>query len=97
VLASQPAQIELCDCCVDALNDRADHVLDELLAGHVEEAERSVRLSFATSQGRPRALDLLSMIFEETVDSDSRLSTCSARPASSLTRTPTSTIPKPDR
>jgi len=64
-VASQPAQIELCDCCVDQLNDRADHVLDELLAGHIEEAEALCQTFLRDFPGQAEGLDLLSMIFEE--------------------------------
>jgi len=46
---------ELCPGCVDELNERADHVLDELLAGRTDEARLCARPSSGTSRPRPRA------------------------------------------
>ena len=63
--ASQPSQIELCDCCVDDLNDRADHVLDELLAGHVDQAEALCQTFLRDFPAQAEGLDLLSMILEQ--------------------------------
>jgi hypothetical protein len=65
--ANVPAQLhqELCPCCVDELNERADHVLDELLAGRVDEAEVFCRDFIRDFPGQAEGIDLLSMIFEE--------------------------------
>lgn len=61
----QSSEIELCDCCIDAFNERADHVLYELLAGRVEEAEALCQTFLRDFPGQAEGLDLLSMIFEE--------------------------------
>jgi hypothetical protein len=62
--SSEPHR-ELCDCCVDLLEDRADQILDELLAGHVDHAERLCQRFIADFPGEAEGLDLLSMIYEE--------------------------------
>jgi hypothetical protein len=56
---------EMCPCCVDELNDRADHVLDELLAGRVDEAETLCHDFLRDFPGQAEGIDLLSMIFEQ--------------------------------
>lgn len=65
--ANVPTELhqELCPCCVDELNERADHVLDELLAGRVDEAEVSCHDFIRDFPGQAEGIDLLSMIFEE--------------------------------
>jgi hypothetical protein len=62
--AGEPPPL-LCDCCVDRLNDRADHVLDELLAGRVDSAETLCHEFIRDFPGEAEGLDLLSMIYEE--------------------------------
>jgi predicted Zn-dependent protease len=64
-VAARQEQIELCDCCIDEFNERADQVLDELLAGHVDEAESLCQSFLRDFPGQAEGLDLLSMIFEE--------------------------------
>ena len=81
---------ELCPCCVDELNDRADHVLDELLAGRTDEAEALCQAFLRDFPGEAEGIDLLSMICEERGQRDEP-STCFARRAASPTRTPTTT------
>jgi hypothetical protein len=56
---------ELCDCCIDKLNDRADQVLDELLAGRVDEAEALCHDFISDFPGQAEGIDLLSMICEK--------------------------------
>ena len=56
---------ELCPCCVDELNERADHVLDELLAGHADQAEALCHDFLRDFPGQAEGIDLLSMIFEQ--------------------------------
>ena len=56
---------ELCPCCVDELNERADHVLDELLAGRDDQAEALCHDLLRDFPGQAEGIDLLSMIFEQ--------------------------------
>lgn len=56
---------ESCDCCIDRLNERADVVLDVLLAGRVDEAEALCHAFIRDFPGQAEGLDLLSMIFEQ--------------------------------
>lgn len=56
---------EFCDCCIERLDDRADEVLDVLLAGRVDEAEALCHAFIRDFPGQAEGLDLLSMIFEE--------------------------------
>ena len=56
---------ESCDCCIDRLDERADEVLDVLLAGRVDEAEALCHDFIIDFPGQAEGLDLLSMIFEE--------------------------------
>ncbi len=60
--APTEAHPELCPCCVDELNERADHVVDELLAGHVDEAEALCHDFLRDFPGEAEGIDLLSMI-----------------------------------
>ncbi len=63
--APTEAHPELCPCCVDELNDRADHVVDELLAGRVDEAEALCHDFLRDFPGEAEGIDLLSMICEQ--------------------------------
>jgi hypothetical protein len=56
---------KICDCCVDELNERADHVLDVLLDGRVDEAEALCHDFNRDFPGQAEGIDLLSMIFEQ--------------------------------
>jgi hypothetical protein len=69
---TEPHQ-ELCPCCVDELNERADHVLDELLAGRTDEAEALCRAFIRDFPGEAEGIDLLSMICEERGQRDRAL------------------------
>lgn len=64
--ADAPAESheDLCPCCVDELNERADHVLHELLAGRVDEAESLCHDFNRDFPGQAEGIDLLSMISE---------------------------------
>jgi SEC-C motif len=55
---------DLCDCCLDALNERADRTLDLLLDGHVEEAEAMAHDLMRDFPGEVEGIDLLSMVSE---------------------------------
>lgn len=69
---AEPHQ-ELCPCCVDELNERADHVLDELLAGRTDEAEALCQAFLRDFPGEAEGIDLLSMICEERGQRDRAL------------------------
>jgi hypothetical protein len=55
----------LCPCCIDELNERADHVLDVLLDGRVDEAEALCHDFNRDFPGQAEGIDLLAMIFEK--------------------------------
>jgi len=57
---SQP----VCDCCVNRLNHQADHVLDLILAGQLDEAEILCHELIGDFPGDAEGIDLLSMICE---------------------------------
>ena len=67
------AHQELCPCCVDNLNERADHVVDELLAGRVDEAEALCQDFLHDFPGQAEGIDLLSMICEQRGQRDRAL------------------------
>jgi len=52
---------ELCPCCVDELNERADHVVEVLLAGRADEAETLCHDFLRDFPGQAEGIDLLSM------------------------------------
>jgi hypothetical protein len=52
-------------CCVDELNERADRVVDELLAGRVDDAEVLCHDFLRDFPGEAEGIDLLSMICEQ--------------------------------
>jgi len=66
-----------CHCCgsplddsldadpIDELNDRADHILDELLDGRLDSAEALCHDFLRDFPGEAEGLDLLSMVCEE--------------------------------
>jgi hypothetical protein len=56
---------ELCPCCVDELNERADRVVEVLLAGRADEAEALCHDFLRDFPGQAEGIDLLSMIFEQ--------------------------------
>lgn len=62
--SSQPFN-EGCDCCMNRLNERADRVVDELLAGRLDSAETLCHRFIDDFPGQAEGLDLLSMVFEE--------------------------------
>lgn len=64
VVALTESHHEICPCCIDELNERADHVLDELLAGRVDEAEALCHDFNRDFPGQAEGIDLLSMISE---------------------------------
>lgn len=63
--AAVSAAAPLCDCCVDRLEERADHILDEILSGRIERAELLCTHFLRDFPGEAEGLDLLSMIYEE--------------------------------
>jgi hypothetical protein len=74
VLMPAPALIDehddLCDCCLDALNERADRTLDLLLDGHVDEAEAMAHDLMRDFPNEVEGIDLLSMVCEERGERD---------------------------
>ena len=56
---------DLCPCCLEKLEQRADRVADELIAGHLEEAEALCLQLIADYPDEAEGLDLLSMILQE--------------------------------
>jgi tetratricopeptide (TPR) repeat protein len=64
---------ELCPCCVEKLEERADRVADELIAGHLDEAEALCRQFIADYPDEAEGLDLLSMILQERGERDQAL------------------------
>jgi hypothetical protein len=55
----------LCDCCVERLEERADHILDAILAGRIDHAETLCGHFLRDFPGEAEGFDLLSMIYEE--------------------------------
>lgn len=67
--AVEPIEHEhVCHSCgdeiEDELNERADHILDELLDGRVDDAEALCHDFIRDFPGEAEGIDLLSMIFE---------------------------------
>lgn len=62
-------QHHFCDCCGtelgDELNDRADHILDRLLDGQVDDAEALCHDFIRDFPDEAEGPDLLSMVFEK--------------------------------
>jgi hypothetical protein len=60
-----PARDEdLCDCCLDALNDRADRALDLILDDHVDDAEAMAQDLMRDFPQEVEGVDLMSMVAE---------------------------------
>jgi SEC-C motif-containing protein len=55
---------DLCDCCLDALNERADRTLDLLLDGNLDEAEAMAHDLMRDFPDEVEGIDLLSMVSE---------------------------------
>lgn len=66
--ASHPVEDDLCDCCLDALNERADRALDLLIAGRVDDAEAIANDLMRDFPGEVEGVDLLSMVSEARGD-----------------------------
>jgi tetratricopeptide (TPR) repeat protein len=64
---------ELCPCCVERLEERADHVADELIAGNLDQAEALCRRFITDYPDEAEGLDLLSMILQERGQRDQAL------------------------
>jgi len=64
---------ELCPCCLEKLEERADRVADELIAGNLDHAELLCRQFIADYPGEAEGLDLLSMILEQRGQRDQAL------------------------
>jgi tetratricopeptide (TPR) repeat protein len=75
--AVEPSVSHVCDSCGkgvdDEINDRADHILDQLLEGHVDEAEALCHAFIQDFPAEAEGLDLLSMVFEERGQRDRAL------------------------
>jgi hypothetical protein len=56
---------ELCPCCVEKLEEQADRVTDELVAGRLDQAEALCQHLIADFPTEAEGLDLLSMILQE--------------------------------
>jgi tetratricopeptide (TPR) repeat protein len=59
------ATSELCPCCVERLEEQADRVTDELVAGRLDHAEALCQKLIADFPTEAEGLDLLSMILQE--------------------------------
>jgi hypothetical protein len=55
---------DFCDCCLDALNERADRTLDLLLDGNLDEAEAMAHDLMRDFPDEVEGIDLLSMVSE---------------------------------
>ena len=55
---------DICDCCLDALNDRADRALGLILDGHVDDAEAMAHDLMRDFPQEVEGIDLLSMVAE---------------------------------
>lgn len=64
---------ELCPCCLEKLEQRADRVADELIAGHLDQAETLCRQFIADYPEEAEGLDLLSMILQDRGHRDQAL------------------------
>jgi hypothetical protein len=58
------ADDDLCDCCIDALNERADRALDLILEGRVDDGEAMAHDLMRDFPGEVEGIDLLSMVSE---------------------------------
>lgn len=74
VPASSTPHHRACDVCgrggddedeIDEINERADHILDEILDGRVDDAEALCHDFIQDFPGDAEGFDLLSMVFEE--------------------------------
>jgi hypothetical protein len=66
--AAQQVDDDYCDCCVEALDERADRALDLLLDGHIEDAEVMARDLMRDFPREVEGVDLLSMVSEARGD-----------------------------
>jgi hypothetical protein len=55
---------DICDCCLDALNERADRALDLILDGHIGDAEAIAHDLMRDFPQEVEGIDLLSMVAE---------------------------------
>jgi hypothetical protein len=55
---------DLCDCCLDALDERADRALDLILEGYLDEAETMAHHLMRDFPREVEGVDLLSMVSE---------------------------------
>ena len=63
-----PVLEEICDCCIDALNERADRALELLLDGHLDEGEAMAHDLMRDFPDEVEGIDLLSMAAEARGD-----------------------------
>jgi len=62
--APAPIDDDICECCLDALNERADRTLDLLLDGHIDQAEAMAHDLMRDFPDEVEGIDLLSMVCE---------------------------------
>jgi len=65
---AHPVEDDLCDCCLDDLNERADRALDLLIGGHIDDAEAMAHDLTRDFPGEVEGPDLLSMVSEARGD-----------------------------
>ncbi len=70
--SSEPHR-QLCPCCLERLEERADRVADELIAGNLDQAETLCRQFISDYPDQAEGLDLLSMILQERGQRDQAL------------------------
>ncbi len=66
--AAQGVGDDYCNCCVDALNERADRALDLLIDGHIDDAEAMAHDLMRDFPREVEGVDLLSMVSEARGD-----------------------------
>jgi hypothetical protein len=66
--AEHPVEDDMCQCCLDDLNERSDRALDLLIAGRVDEAEAMAHDLMRDFPGEVEGADLLSMVSEARGD-----------------------------
>ena len=86
---------DLCDCCLDALNDRADRALDLILDDHVDDAEAMAQELMRDFPQEVEGIDLLSMVSEARGQVKRAAGTFGGAPSTLSASTPITTS-KPD-
>jgi hypothetical protein len=68
VATAHPVEDDLCDCCLDDLNERADRALDLLVGGDIDDAEVIAKDLMRDFPREVEGIDLLSMVSEARGD-----------------------------